>query len=208
MNYKSFSKIAGISAIALIAAMHATDVSAQYVIGTDQQVDFNATVDNTITVAVTPGTFGTIAAMNSTAVGDTATAVLPAAVGPQVLVDDHSTGFGTAAQALIVGEDANPGTAAEVVVTNAFDAEEMFVTFSTCANLTNGTETFVLDDITTSMAGTPYDCTTPMTTGHTFTTAGGGFTFQVGASITTDGLADVAYPDGVYTGSVQMQITY
>lgn len=211
MNTKSFSKLAGISAIAMIAAMYATDVSAQYVIGTNQAVNFNAIVDNTIDVTVTDGTFGTISAMNSNVAGDTATATLPALAGPQILVDDHSTGFGTATQAHIVGNDALPGTAAIVDVSNAFAGEQMYVTFTTCVNLTTGAgPRFVLDDVTTNLPGaTPYDCATPMATGHVLTVDGTGVgQFFVGASITTDGTTDVAYPDGTYTGSVQMQITY
>lgn len=210
MNFKSFSKLAGISAIAMIAAMHATDVSAQYTIGTVQTVDFTATVDNTITVAVTDGTFGTIAAMGSAVAADVATATLPAAgPAPQVIVDDHSTGFGTAAQAHIVGNDALPGSAAVVAVTNAFIDETMYVTFENCQNLTLGPRNFPITAVTTSLPGaTPYNCTGAMATGHVLTVDNtGAGTFYVGASITTDATSG-AYPDGVYTGSVDMRITY
>lgn len=210
MNFKSFTKIAAVSAIALMGSLHAAGVvAAPYVIGTDLTIPFSATVDNTIDVVVTAGNFGTLAAMNSNAVGDVATAVLPAAAGPIDLVDDHSTGYGTATQAHIVGSN---GTAAgaSVVVTSAFFNEAMYVTFTGCTDLVNGAgPEFPLSSITTSMGGAPYDCTTPMATGQTFTTdAAGAYTFYVGGTITTDGTTDVAYPGGVYNGSVTMQITY
>lgn len=211
MNFKSFSKIAAVSAIAMTVAMHAAGVvAAPYVIGTDVPVPFTATVDNTIDVVVTPGNFGTIAAMNSSAVGDVATATLAPAAGPQVITDDHSTGFNTATQAHIVGLDSAPGAAAIVDVTAAFASEEMYVTFGACTDLTTGAGAVLrLSAITTSLGGATYDCTTPLATGHTFTTTAGGVgQFYVGASISTDGSTDVAYTDGNYNGAVQMQITY
>ncbi len=212
MNVKSFSKIAAVSAIAMAVSMHAAGViAAPYVIGTNQTINFTATVDNTIDVVVSPGNFGTLAAMNSTAAGDTASAVLPPAAGPIDLVDQHSTGYGTADQAHIVGSD---GTAAgaTVVVTSAFFNEAMYVTFTGCTNLVHATapEDLILSSVTTSITGaTPYDCVTPMAAGQTFTTSNAGdYTFYVGATITTDGSTDVAYTDGAYAGSVTMQITY
>ncbi len=211
MNFKSFSKIAAVSAIAMTLAMHAAGVvAAPYIIGQDVPVPFTATVDNTIDVVVTAGNFGTIAAMNSTAAGDVATATLTPGPGAQVLVDEHSTGFNTAAQAHIVGQDSAPGAAAIVDVTAAFESEEMFVTFGACTDLAGpGTEELVLSAITTSLGGATYDCTTPLAAGHTFTTtAGGTGQFYVGASISTDGTTDAAYTDGAYAGAVQMQITY
>ena len=211
MNFKSFSKIAAVSAIAMTVAMHAAGVvAAPYVIGTDVPVNFDATVDNTIDVAVTDGNFGTIAAMNSATVGDVATATLAPAAGAQVLTDDHSTGFNTTAQAHIVGQDSAPGAAAIVDVSVAFEDEEMYVTFGACTDLAGpGTEELILSAITTSLGGATYDCVTPLATGHTFTTSGTGTAqFFVGASISTDGTTDAAYTDGPYTGAVQMQITY
>ncbi len=210
MNFKSFSKVAAVSAIAMTVAMHAAGVvAAPYIIGQDVLVPFTATVDNSIDVAVTPGDFGDIAVMNSNAGGDIASAILVPDILVTDLTDDHSTGYGTATQAHIVGSlnSANPAT---VAVTSAFFTEDMYVTFTTCTNLTGpGPEVLRLSNITTSMGGPAYDCVTPMATGTTFATdAGGTYTFYVGATISTDGSTDVAYTQGAYAGSVAMQITY
>lgn len=209
MKLKSFSKVAAVSAFALVTALHATDVfSAAYVIGTDKPVTFNATVVNTIDVAVTPGDFGNLAVMNSSTLGDVATATLAPSATPTI-TDDHSTGYGTATQAHIVGDDTSTPVAALVDVSNAFTDEDMYVTFTTCADLTAGAGPVLkLTQITTSIDATVYDCTTPMTTGAHLTLTGTTGQFYVGASISTDRSTNVAYPDGVYTGSVQMQITY
>lgn len=212
MKMKTFSKFAAVSAVALMSVMHANNVfSAAYTIGTDVGVNFDATVVSDIDVAVTDGDFGTIAAMNSSAVGDTATTTLPAAAGAQVLVDDHSTGMGTATQASITGDDAAGGTAAVVDVTLGFENETMFVTFGTCVDLTAGAgPELLITAVTTDLPGaTPYDCVTPMAAGDTLTLdAAGAGSFHVGASISTDGTTNAAYPAGAYAGSVQMQITY
>lgn len=211
MNLKSFTKVAAVSAFAMAVSMHAAGVvAAPYTIGTNLTIPFTATVDNSIEVVVTPANFGTVAVMNSTAAGDIASAVLPAVAGTVDLTDDHSTGYGTATQAHIVGSD---GTAApaSVAVSSAFFNEAMYVTFTACSNLVHASapEDLILSDITTSLGGTPYDCSTPMVTGQTFTTdATGAFTFYVGGTIETDGTTDVAYTDGAYAGSVTMQITY
>lgn len=210
MNIKSFSKIAAVSAIAMMAAMHATGVVAAPVqIGDLIAVNFNAEVENTIDVVVTDGEFGVIGAMNHTT--STASLVLPPSAAP-VLVPDGGTGFLTAGQAAIVPDptSATPATGAEVVVTAAFDTTDLYVTFDGCNDVTDGTDTFLLSAITTSLDATTYDCVTPMATGSVGTTDGGGaLTFYVGATITTDQSDDAAYGDSAaYTGSVDMYISY
>lgn len=211
MKLKTFSKVAAVSAIALMSVMHANNATSALVdLGTNVNVAFNATLVDQIDVAVTPGTFGTLAAMNSSLVGDTASITLPAAPGPLNLTDDHSTGMGTATQASIVGSDASAPAAALVAVTAGFNDEQMAVTFSNCVNLTAGAgPALILSQITTSIDATVYDCVAPMATGALLTLgATGAANFYVGATITTDGTTNAVYPDGAYAGSVQMQLTY
>lgn len=217
MNIKSFGKIAAVSAIAMVAAMHAAGVVAAPVqIGDPVQVDITATVENTIDVTVTnPVRFGQIGAMNSQTAADTATA--------QVLPDDSTnggdpgTGYGTASQASIVFDPADAANvgAADVAITGAFINTDLFVTYDTCANLTGpGTEVFVLHSIQDNLA-TPnnLDCTAAAAYGtYTFgsgtTDGAGALSFNIGATIDTDGSSDAAYTDGAYSGSVQMYVTY
>ena len=209
MKINSFTKLAGISAVAMMAAVYATGVVAAPIqIGDLVDVNFNADVENTIDVVVTDGEFGIIGAMNHTT--STATLTLAPSATP-VMVGDGGTGFLTAGQAAIVPDptSATAPTGAEVVVTAAFDTTDLYVTFDACQNLTNGTETFLLSAITNSLDATTYDCVTPMATGSVGTTDGAGaLTFYVGATITTDSATDAAYPDGAYTGDVDMYISY
>ncbi len=209
MKINSFTKLAGISAIAMMAAVYATGVVAAPIqIGDPVDVNFNADVENTIDVVVTDGEFGVIGAMNHTT--STATLTLPPSAAP-VLVPDGGTGFLTAGQAAIVPDptSATAPTGAQVAVTAAFDTTDLYVTFDTCTNLANGGQTFLLSAITTSLDPTVYDCVTPMATGAVGTTDGtGALTFFVGATITTDSATDAAYADGTYTGDVQMYISY
>lgn len=217
MNIKSFGKIAAVSAIAMLAAMHAAGVVAAPVqIGDPVQVNITATVENTIDVAVTnPVRFGQIGAMNSLTVADTASAT----VNPDDSTDggDPGTGYGTASQASIVfdpGDVANVG-AADVDITGAFANTELYVTYDTCVDLAGpGTEVFVLHSISDNLA-TPnsLDCTAAATYGtytfgHDTTDASGDLSFNIGATIDTDGSSDAAYANGGYTGSVQMYVTY
>lgn len=216
MNTKSFTKIAAVSAIAMMAAMHAAGVVAAPVqIGDAVQVDITATVENTIDVAVTnPVRFGQIGAMNSLTAADIATA----SVAPDdTLADDPGTGYGTADQASIVfdpGDVANTG-AADVDITAAFENTDLFVTYDTCVDLAGpGAEVFNLISIQDNLpTANSHNCATPAAFGaYTFgsgTTDGtGALSFNIGAVIETDGTADTAYTDGAYTGSVQMYVTY
>lgn len=216
MNIKSFGKIAAVSAIAMVAAMHAAGVVAAPVqIGDPVQVDITATVENTIDVTVTnPVRFGQIGAMNSQTAADTATA----RVAPNdALTDDPGTGYGTASQASIVfdpGDVANTG-AADVDITGAFANTDLYVTYDTCADLAGpGAEVFVLHSIQDNLP-TPnsHDCTAAAAYGtYTFgsgtTDGAGALSFNIGATIDTDGSSDAAYTEGAYTGSVQMYVTY
>ncbi len=216
MNKKSFAKIAAVSAIAMMAAMHAAGVVAAPVqIGDPVQVDITATVENTINVAVTnPVRFGQIGAMNSQTVTDAA----EASVAPDgSTTDDPGTGYGTSSPASIVfdpGDSTNVG-AADVDITAAFENTDLYVTYDTCEDLTGpGTEVFRLVSIEDNLA-TPnsLDCATAVALGaYTFgmgTTDGtGALSFNIGATIRTDGSSDTAYDDGAYTGSVQMYVTY
>jgi hypothetical protein len=205
MNIKSFSKIAAVSAIAMVTALTATDViSAPYIIGTDAPIGFTATVDNSIDVAITNGNFGTISAHRAT---DIATVTLTADAAAEV-VDDHSTGLGTATQAHIVGDDSSTPAAATVAITSAFPTEEMFITFSDCVDLTNGTDTFDLVSITDGTV--THSCSDAISAPIAVTSdnAGAVTTFYVGATIATLPGALGPYSEGAYTGSVQMQVIY
>lgn len=210
MNFKSFGKIAAVSAIAMATALHATDVmSAAYVIGTDVPVQFNAVVDNTIDVDVAPGTFGTIAAHRGVA-GDISTAILlPQAAG--AVVDSHSTGMGTSKTSLIVGDDTSVANGALVTITQTFQNEDMFITFDNCANLVNGTEAFTLTAISTNIgAGTAHTCGAGFSTPIAVVTTGAGAIapFYVGATIATTDTTPGPYTSGTYVGSVDMQVIY
>ena len=217
MNIKSFGKIAAVSAIAMMAAMHASGVIAAPVqIGDPVQVDITATVENTIDVAVTePVRFGIIGSMNSQTVTDDA----QASVAPDdTTTSDPGTGYGTASPASIVFSPADAASvgAADVDITAAFFNTTLYVTYDTCADLAGpGAPVFELigieDNLTVPNA---HDCTAVAATlgSYTFgsgTTDGtGALSFNIGATIQTDGSSDAAYPDGAYTGSVQMYVTY
>lgn len=216
MNTKSFTKIAAVSAIAMMAAMHAAGVMAAPVqIGDAVQVDITATVENTIDVEVTnPVRFGQIGAMNSL----TAIDIAEASVAPDdSTTDDPGTGYGTASQASIVFDPADVANvgAADVDITAAFANVELFVTYDTCADLAGpGPEVFTLVSVEDNLP-TPnsQDCAAAATYGtYTFgsgvTDGAGALSFNIGATIATDATSDAAYTDGAYSGSVQMYVTY
>lgn len=219
MKLRSFGKIAAVSAVALMASMHAAGVFAAPVtiqIGAPVTVPINATVANSIKVAVTPIQFGQVGSMNSTAVGDVATATI---TPTGTKTESGGTGYGTAGQASLIF---NPGSTivaapSTVAVTAAFKTTALYVTYDTCVNLTSpaGSQTFkvksIADDLTTP--GGITDCTVARALGtYNFgtgtTDAAGALTFHVGATIQTDGSTNTAYENGAYTGSVNMYITY
>ena len=209
MNLKSFSKLAVVSALALGTAMYASGVTAA-TIGTPITVDFTANVVNTITVGVTDGTFGDIAAVRDTA--DQALLVMTPA---GVITDDNGNGFGASDPAALV---ADPGSAtapsgAIIAVTNAFVNTPLYVTFDNCVDLALAGETILLDNITTDLATTTaHSCAlAPGAFVASFenTDAAGALTFNIGASLQTPIAASYApYTSGVYTGSVDMYISY
>ena len=210
MNLKSFSKLAAVSIIALGTAMHSTGViAAAFQIGDAITVPFGATVENSMNVVVTGGTFGTIGAMND--LTDVATMVLNP---DDTFTEDPGTGFGGTDPASIVVDPVGvpAPAAANVAVTGAFENTDLYVTFQNCVNLTGGGNTFLLDNITTDLT-TPggYDCAAALgalTAGIGTTSGAGALTFNVGASILTNQAAAAAYTDGAYTGSVTMYIAY
>lgn len=213
----SIKKFAAVSAIALGTAVVAAGVlqAAPYQIGDPVTVPSTANVENSIDV--TPDAsglyFGTLGSMNHTV--DVATFT----VNPDsTYVEDPGGGWNSADPASIVVDESDVPVAVEIVVTGAFENTDLYVTYSNCVDLTDGTDTFTLstlqDDLDAPTVGVgvaagDWDCVADTgNIGQATTDGTGNLTFNVGGTITTDGAADAAYTDGAYAGSFDMTFSY
>jgi len=162
----------------------------------------DVTVQNTLTLT-TPAqlNFGTIAAIRDAT--QTATVSIDTAGTATV-----ASGGGVAATAIV---DDTAISAAQVTIADGADGATLNITINNVVDPVNGTESFVLDDFTTSWnngADSAQVIGTAFT--ETFDSAfgGGTNTLDIGATITTTLAAGTPYTDGAYAGTYDVVFSY
>ena len=162
----------------------------------------DVTVQNTLTIA-TPSqlNFGTIAAIRDVAL--TATVSVDTAGAVTV-----ASGGGTAATAIVDGAAVSGG---QITVADGADGATLNVEINNVVDPVNGTESFVLDQFTTSWNnGADQVQAIGVAFTETFDSAfgGGTNTMDIGATITTSLGAGTAYSDGGYAGTYDVVFSY
>lgn len=205
MKLTSFRKFAAVSAVALSVAYAGGVIAAPVQIGSPVTIPVNATVENTIDVAVTnPIDFGTVGAIRDTT--DTATLSL---LANGTSTEDPGNGWLGTDPAAIVFDPSDPPTTGDIDVTAAFENTTLYVTYQNCVDVALAGESFVLDAIVDdlSVPGS-FDCAAARVIGNEVTSGTGTLSFQVGASITTTTISTAAYTDGAYVGSFEAVFSY
>jgi len=197
MKKLEYKKIIGFFTLVIAMSAMSSEVNAQ-----TANMTADVTVQNTLTLA-TPAqlNFGSIAAIRDAA--QTATVSIDTA-GTSVV----ASGGGTAATAIV---DDTAISAAQVTIADGANGATLNITINNVVDPVNGTESFVLDDFTTSW-NNGADATQVIGTAftETFDSAfgGGTNTLDIGATITTTLGAGTAYTDGAYAGTYDVVFSY
>ena len=161
-----------------------------------------AEVQNILTLA-TPSqlNFGTIAAVSDTT--ETATAT----VSTLGVVSVAATAF--PANTAIVDDSA--AAAGQITIADGADSATLNITIDNVVDPVNGTDSFILDNFSTSWNGAIASTQVIGTTfTETFSSAfgGGTNTLDIGATITTTTATAAPYTDGTYAGTYDVIISY
>lgn len=161
-----------------------------------------AAVQNTLTLA-TPAqlNFGTIVAVADTT--ETATATVSTLGAVTVATT------GVPAYTAIV--DDSLASAGQVTVEDGADGGIINITIDNVVDPVNGTETFTLDQFSTSWNGAAVATRTigtPFTQNFDSAFGGGVNTLDIGATITTTTVAAAPYTDGTYAGTYDVIFSY
>ena len=161
-----------------------------------------AEVQNTLTLA-TPSqlNFGTVVAVSdttetATVIVDTAGVVTVATTGApaySAIVDDALVANG------------------QVTVADGADTAIINITIDNVVSPTNGVDSFILDDFSTSWNGdtaVTQVIGTPFTESFTAAFGGGTNTLDIGATLSTTTVAAAPYADGTYAGTYDVIFSY
>lgn len=195
-TFKSKKLLTTFSVLAVLG-FGATHVHAQ-----TANMTADVAVQNTLTLATpTQLNFGTIAAIRDAS--NTATVSVDTAGAGTV-----ASGGGAAATAIV---DDSLIAAGQITVADGADGATLNITINNVVDPVNGTESFVLDDFTTSW-NNGADQVQVIGTGFTETFdaafGAGTNTLDIGATITTTLGAGTAYSDGSYAGTYDVVFSY